>query len=67
MNVTEKQKSILLNYMRNNPDFAKGRLRYNGANKKILNDMWLKITNSLNSIGSGPQKESKEWQKVYKR
>ena len=36
MNVTEKQKKILLNYMKENEDFARGRLRYNSGNKKIL-------------------------------
>lgn len=36
MNVTEKQKRIILNYMKENPDSARGRLRYNSSNKKIL-------------------------------
>lgn len=36
MNITEKQKRIILNYMKENPDFARGRLRYNSSNKKIL-------------------------------
>lgn len=36
MNVTEKQKIILLNYMKENEDFARGRLRYQSGNKKIL-------------------------------
>jgi len=36
MNVTEKQKKILLQYMRQNEDFARGRLRYNSANKKRI-------------------------------
>ncbi|XP_024879185.1 uncharacterized protein LOC112459365 [Temnothorax curvispinosus] len=66
MNVTKKQKSVMLNYMKDNPDFARDRLRYNGANKKILDDMWSNITNSLNSIGSGPQKQPKEWQKTWR-
>lgn len=36
MNVTDKQEKIILNYMKDNPDFARGCLRYNSANKKIL-------------------------------
>lgn len=27
-------------------------------------DMWNKISNSLNAVGSGPQKQPKEWMKV---
>jgi len=41
MNVTEKQKRILLNYMKDNQDFARGRLRYNSDNKKILVSLYI--------------------------
>lgn len=27
--------------------------------------MWVTITTSLNSVGFGPQKTPKEWQKVF--
>ncbi|XP_071652728.1 uncharacterized protein [Temnothorax longispinosus] len=66
MNVTNKQKRILLNYMKDNEDFARGRLRYNSSNKKILDDMWTSITISLNATGNGPQKQAKEWQKTWR-
>ncbi|CAL1681386.1 unnamed protein product [Lasius platythorax] len=66
MNVTEKQKKILLNYMKDNEEFARGRLRYHSGNKKILNDMWIAIATSLNATGNGPQKQPKEWQKTWR-
>lgn len=36
MNVTEKQKQIIINFMREHPDFGKGKLRYNRCNKSIM-------------------------------
>ena len=36
MNVTEKQKRILIDFMQKNPDLGRGRLRYNSANKRIM-------------------------------
>lgn len=36
MNVTEKQKQLLVNFMCSHPDFGRGRLRYNRENKKKL-------------------------------
>jgi len=36
MNVTEKQKQIMINFMKAHPDFGKGRLRYNRENKRKL-------------------------------
>lgn len=39
MNVTEKQKQILVNFMQSHPDFGRDRLRYNRVNKrKIVSD-----------------------------
>jgi len=36
MNVTEKQKQILIHFMRRHPDFGRGRLRYNRENKRKM-------------------------------
>jgi len=36
MNVTEKQKQILINFMHSHPDFGRGRLRYNRENKRKI-------------------------------
>jgi len=36
MNITEKQKQIMINFMRSHADFGRGRLRYNRENKKKL-------------------------------
>lgn len=41
MNITEHQKKILLNYMKQNEDFARGRLRYNSSNKKVLVSIYI--------------------------
>ncbi|XP_018367749.1 PREDICTED: myb/SANT-like DNA-binding domain-containing protein 4 [Trachymyrmex cornetzi] len=66
MNVTEKQKQILINFMRANPDFGRGQLRYNRENKKQIEKLWEKVTSALNSAGCGPQKQSKEWAKTWR-
>ncbi|KYN17846.1 hypothetical protein ALC57_09839 [Trachymyrmex cornetzi] len=63
MNVTEKQKQILINFMRANPDFGRGQLRYNRENKKQIEKLLEKVTSALNSASCGPQKQSKEWVK----
>jgi len=36
MNVTEKQKEILISFMQKYPDFGRGRLRYNSENKRKI-------------------------------
>lgn len=64
MNVTEKQKQILINFMRAHPDFGRGRVRYNRENKRKMDELWEEVTINLNSAGSGPQKLPKEWAKI---
>ncbi|XP_071581866.1 uncharacterized protein [Temnothorax nylanderi] len=66
MNVTEKQKQMLINFMRSHPDFGRGRLRYNRENKRKLDELWEELTTILNSADSGPQKSSKEWAKTWR-
>lgn len=66
MNFSEEQKGILLKYMREHVDFGRGRLRYAGENKRIMDQMWQEISMKLNSCGSGPQKQFKEWNKTWR-
>jgi len=41
MNVTEKRKRILQNYMKDNQDFARGCLHYNSGNKELLVSLYI--------------------------
>ncbi|KYM98514.1 hypothetical protein ALC62_10776 [Cyphomyrmex costatus] len=64
MNVTEKQKGILLSFMQRYPDFGRGRLRYNSENKRKIDEFWEKLSIMLNTAACGPRKFCKEWAKV---
>ncbi|XP_012285524.1 uncharacterized protein LOC105702496 [Orussus abietinus] len=66
MNVTEHQKTILLNFMKSHPDFGNGRMRYNSHNKRKMDEMWTNITQLLNTSGYGPKKSEKEWAKTWR-
>lgn len=53
MNVTEKQKELIMRFMQQHPDFGRGRLRYNRENKRrLVSIMNIKYKNicSINAI-----------------
>ncbi|XP_029167345.1 uncharacterized protein LOC114937846 isoform X2 [Nylanderia fulva] len=66
MNVTEKQKEIILNFMTKHSDFGRGRIRYNNENKRKMDELWEKLTKILNTAGCGPYKSAKEWAKTWR-
>ncbi|XP_029172023.1 uncharacterized protein LOC114941265 isoform X2 [Nylanderia fulva] len=66
MNVTEKQKEIILNFMTKHSDFGRGRIRYNNENKRKMDELWEKLTKILNTAGCGPCKSAKEWAKTWR-
>ncbi|KYM94068.1 PREDICTED: uncharacterized protein LOC108781631 [Cyphomyrmex costatus] len=66
MNVTEKQKGILLSFMQRYPDFGRGRLRYNSENKRKIDEFWEKLSIMLNTAACGPRKSCKEWAKTWR-
>ncbi|XP_067208365.1 uncharacterized protein [Linepithema humile] len=66
MNVTDKQKETLLEFMKIHPDFGRGRIRSKGESKKQLDQLWAQLAEKVNSSGCGPQKTSKEWAKTWR-
>ncbi|XP_020298622.1 uncharacterized protein LOC109862869 [Pseudomyrmex gracilis] len=65
MNVTEKQKEVMLNFMNEHPDFGRG-LRYKSENKRKMDELWEKLAKILNAVGFGSCKSSKEWAKTWR-
>ncbi|XP_036342958.1 uncharacterized protein LOC118752213 [Rhagoletis pomonella] len=55
------QNSIIVEFMENNPDIAKG---YTKRDKALVNALWQELSNSLNSAGP-PQKDANGWKKVW--
>ncbi|XP_036320393.1 uncharacterized protein LOC118734818 [Rhagoletis pomonella] len=55
------QNSIIVEFMENNPDIAKG---YTKRDKALVNALWQELSNSLNSAGP-PQKDANGWKKAW--
>ncbi|KMQ89372.1 hypothetical protein RF55_11007 [Lasius niger] len=53
-------------YMKQHPDFGRGRLRYNSENKRKIDELWEKLSLTLNTAGYGPRKSPKEWAKTWR-
>ncbi|CAL1683866.1 unnamed protein product [Lasius platythorax] len=66
MNVTLKQKEILLNYLKNNANLARGRIDRKSESKRKMKDMWNSIAEKINAADIGPQKSGQEWAKTWK-
>ncbi|XP_011140149.1 uncharacterized protein LOC105183595 [Harpegnathos saltator] len=65
MNVTRKQKEMLLNYLQEKPDLIRGRINRKSESRQKLNAMWDEVADCLNSA-EGPCKSGKEWEKTWK-
>ncbi|KAL0100977.1 hypothetical protein PUN28_019398 [Cardiocondyla obscurior] len=64
MNTTQEQKEILLEWMKQHPDVARGRLRRKGESKHQMEVLLQELSTSMNSVVYGPKKSSMEWIKV---
>ncbi|XP_046801235.1 nuclear apoptosis-inducing factor 1-like [Lucilia cuprina] len=60
---TNEQWELILEHMNNNPNLARG-VPVFGSNRKEIDDSWEQLTQKVNAIGP-PQRESKEWKKVW--
>ncbi|XP_077273047.1 uncharacterized protein LOC143903377 [Temnothorax americanus] len=65
MNVTYKQREILLDSLKQHPEIIRGRVSRKSESRKELKDIWEQITNKLNSSGEGPVKTVQEWIKSW--
>ncbi|XP_031344729.1 uncharacterized protein LOC116171854 [Photinus pyralis] len=61
--MTPEQKTIMVEFMEDHPDFAKGKLLGNDG-KQNRKAMWDILTTQLNSV-IGPKKTSHKWQRVW--
>ncbi|XP_050503602.1 uncharacterized protein LOC126882661 isoform X2 [Diabrotica virgifera virgifera] len=61
--MSTEQKEVMVAFMEDNPDFAKGKLLGHHV-KEIRTGMWEVLSTQLNSI-SGPKKTSQKWQRVW--
>ncbi|XP_077270234.1 uncharacterized protein LOC143901672 [Temnothorax americanus] len=66
MNVTMKQKEMLLNYLKRNPELVTGRIDRKTESRLHLAKLWDEIAQGINTILEGPQKSGKEWAKTWK-
>ncbi|XP_032688785.1 uncharacterized protein LOC116852463 [Odontomachus brunneus] len=66
MNVTARQKEILINNLKSHAELVRGRVNRKNESKRKLNDMWNKITEHINASNEGPQKSGQEWAKTWK-
>ncbi|KAI8116179.1 hypothetical protein CVS40_11713 [Lucilia cuprina] len=60
---TNEQWELILEHVNNNPNLARG-VPVFGSNRKEIDDSWEQLTQKVNANGP-PQKESKEWKKVW--
>ncbi|XP_018394990.1 PREDICTED: uncharacterized protein LOC108773624 [Cyphomyrmex costatus] len=65
MNVTYKQREILLTYMESHRELLQGRLSSKSESRRTMKDMWDDLANILNSSAEGPKKNSEEWRKSW--
>lgn len=62
-NATAEQKQVLLEFMQEHQDLARGRLQRDVSGKDRAKALWTELTTTLNSLG-GSVKTAKQWQKV---
>lgn len=61
-NITQEQRTLLIEYMNKHPELVKGKLTSSFTLKDSIS-MWNEITEILNSV-SGAEKDWKSWRKV---
>ncbi|XP_018311842.1 uncharacterized protein [Mycetomoellerius zeteki] len=66
MNVTVKQKEMLLNFLKRNPELVRGRIDRKNESRLKLFKLWDEVAQGINTIIEGPQKSGKEWAKTWK-
>ncbi|XP_018364609.1 PREDICTED: uncharacterized protein LOC108762202 [Trachymyrmex cornetzi] len=66
MNVTIKQKEMLLSHLKENPDLVRGRINRKSESRRKMVESWDNIANIINAAAEGPQKNGKEWAKTWK-
>ncbi|XP_067208175.1 myb/SANT-like DNA-binding domain-containing protein 4 [Linepithema humile] len=65
MNVTYKQKEILLDFMSKHIDVVRGRVSRDAESRSALKSLWEEVAETVNSSGQGPMKTSAEWKKCW--
>ncbi|XP_018392469.1 PREDICTED: uncharacterized protein LOC108771627 [Cyphomyrmex costatus] len=66
MNVTSKQKEMLLTLLKANPELVRGRMNRKSESRRKLAEGWDEIANNINAHAVGPKKNGKEWAKTWK-
>lgn len=61
--VTDQQKRVLIEYMREHEDLRKG-LFSATFTRQVSQNLWEQITATLNDIQGGSRKDCKKWRKV---
>ena len=64
-NASESQKSIILEFIKTNPEIVKSKLS-NTVTRELINKKWDSITSCLNAMPDGARKTKAQWKRVSK-
>lgn len=62
--MSEKQKSLMIDFLTDNPSMVRDRSVGGTSNRDDRDELWEKLASMLNSCGAGAQKDGGGWRRV---